>query len=271
MDEIKFVLSAIGLEASSMVAGIQPVRADTSAQSQTDCFESKALTGIHGKLRVAFPVLFRLVGSENFGLIVNRFCRIVRHDLDAAKHPVSHFCRYIERLGLVGCSAFLADITRLEMMIYRAEHDVASGSVTFSPPADLAQGPYLDHAVELAASTELFMSRTGSVTIWRHYSCQDITKKCRVTELDDAALVVRQPVGATVMPLEIPGCDVFIANLKRGHTIAEACEGALFIAPGFALTKALEFLAETLAICALRPGPSSLSAPSLARHRGRMS
>lgn len=220
-------------------------------------------------LETAFPALSKIIGSECLLLLVRGFLRAHPRHGSQSSHFGSSFPSYIDRLRLPRHAAYLGDVARLDLLVLQTE----STEIFPSVPLRLSECPsepqFLDHVVRIHPTAELFMSRSGAVSIWQHCLAQSSSTSYRASLRDDAALIIRIAKDVDVISLDLPGCDVFLALLMKGHTIREAADGAEFVDKDFDCRRAMDFLTSTGAIVSVEPGPSRCSPPKIAALRQR--
>lgn len=214
-------------------------------------------------LAMAFPALSKLLGSECLLLLVRGFLRV--HPRHGNRHGFgSAFPSYIDRLRLPRHAAYLGDVARLDLLVLQTE----SIETLTTNPLQISECPsepqFLDHVVRIHPTVELFMSRSGAVSIWQHCVSQSSLTAYRASLRDDAALLIRIAKEVDVISLDLPGCDVFLALLMKGHTIREAADGAAYVDKGFDCRRALEFLTAAGSIVSVEPGPSRCTPPKIA-------
>jgi hypothetical protein len=222
-------------------------------------------------LEMAFPALSKLLGPECLLLLVRGFFRVQpghgnRHVIGSA------FPSYIGGLRLPRYAAYLGDVARLDLLVLQT----MSTETGTTKPLRMSECPSepqsLDHVVWFHPTVELFMSCSGAVSIWQHCVSRSGLSAYRASLRDDAALLIRISKEVDVISLDLPGCDVFLALLMKGHTIREAADGAEFVDKDFDCRRAIEFLTSTGAIVSVEPGPSRCAPPKIAtlRHRARL-
>lgn len=220
-------------------------------------------------LEMAFPALSKIIGSECLLLLVRGFSRAHPRHGSRSSHFASAFPSYIDRLHLPRHAAYLGDVARLDLLVLRTE----SSEIRAPVPLQLSECPsepqFLDHVVRIHPTAELFMSRSGAVSIWQQCLAQSSSTSYRASSRDDAALIIRIAKEVDVISLDLPGCDVFLALLMKGHTIREAADGAEFVDKDFDRQRAIEFLTSTGALVSVEPGPSRCLPPKIAALRQR--
>ena len=209
-----------------------------------DVYRNNVAVSLTEALEAAFPVIAKLIGTENFKALAGVFLR---------QHPPSspllmfygeEMPGFLEGFAPLAHIGYLPDMARLELALRHSYHAadaaLADPSVLQTMPPDRLTAARL----VLAPAVRLIRSRWPVHTIWR-FNMEPGAPKPAMTAED---VLVSRPDMDPVQTLLPPGGGAFAAALADGSALGEALERAAAETPAFDLTAALGSLLAASAI-----------------------
>lgn len=205
-----------------------------AAGKRFDVYRNNVVVSLSNALSEAFPVIRKLLGDNNFGILARQFVR---------EHPPTSplialygaaLPDFLERFEPVRQLGYLPDVARLELALRRSYH--AADTTPIAPEALEALAPerLLASRLGLAPSVRLVGSGWPIVSIWR-FNMQDGPKPEMRPE---TALVTRPDFDPVVTDLP-PAGGAFVAALLDGASFEAAIDLATRLGPTFDLSPAL--------------------------------
>jgi hypothetical protein len=208
-----------------------------------DVYRNNVAASLIAAMRVAFPVISRLLGQRNMDGISGLFLRAHPPDTPLMMHYGGAFPAFLESLPQLSHLGYLGDVARLELALRRSYHaaDTAPADIARLPPQAL-----LNTALRLSPATLVVRSDWPLFDIWRA-TVQDDAPPPRPRAQD--VLITRSRFDPVPRPLPKGGAD-WIAALRAGHTMLAAQQDAAANTPEFDPGATLEMLLEGNAITA---------------------
>ncbi|MEM9012065.1 MAG: DNA-binding domain-containing protein [Pseudomonadota bacterium] len=209
-----------------------------AAGRRFDVYRNNVIVSLTEALEKAFPVLTKLVGTDNFKLLARTY---------VAAHPPSsplmmfygmEMPAFLETFEPARAIGYLPDIARLEIALRESYHAADALPVDPSSLEGLAPERLLTLRPNLAPSLRLVRSRWPIHAIWRFNKVAGAPKPTMAAE----DVLVLRPALDPEPQLLPPGGAAFIAALLRHATLAEAFQDAVAEAADFELTQTLTLL-----------------------------
>ncbi len=206
-----------------------------------DVYRNNVAVSLTEALETAFPVLRKLVGTENFKLLAASFLR---------QHPPSsplmmlygaEMPAFLSSFGPTSGTRYLPDVARLELAIRESYH---GEDTTPIDPADLQALPpdaLTAARIGLAPSMRLIRSDWPIFAIWR-FNMEEGAPKPEMAAED---VLIARPDLDPMPYLLPPGGGAFVAALQAGDTFGAAMDAATLDSEAFDLTQILTLLIET--------------------------
>lgn len=209
----------------------------SAASKRFDVYRNNVTVSLCDALAVAFPVLKKLLGDNNFGILAKTFVR---------QHPPSDpvialyghaMPTFLEGFEPVRSLPYLADIARLELAIRRSYHAADSAPADLNRLDGLAPDELMRVCLTLAPSAIVVRSAWPIHAIWRANTQPDAPK---VKMAAEDVLVVRPEFDPE--PHLLPaGGGAFVDTLSKG-SLGDAVEAAQIEVAEFDLTNTLGLL-----------------------------
>lgn len=176
-----------------------------------------------------FPVIRRLVGEDFFKALAAAFFAAHRPRARRVARYGDPFPQFLEKFPPVAHLPYLADVARLELLWLAAYH--SRDATPLSAGAAMARGGAAPENLRLLphASLQLFATRTGALSIWRHNKLER-TGPLSVSEPCEWALIARPDTEVRVIAVSKAVHDC-VAALAGGALLGEALETALAVEP----------------------------------------
>lgn len=219
------------------------------AARRFDVYRNNVTVALVDALRTAFPVLAKLLGSQNFDALALRFARAHPPDSPLMMHYGGAMPHFLEGFGPLAHIPYLPDVARLELALRRSYH--AADPPAFDPARLAAMPPeaLMGATLTLAAPVQCIPSRWPLVDIWR-YNTEEGAEKPRA--IAQAALVLRAEFDPSVHALS-PAQSAWINAVLEQKTLGIAQDIACAIAADFDLAGLLGLLLGHTAIADLKP------------------
>jgi hypothetical protein len=188
---------------------------------------------------VAFPLLRKLLGAQNFEKLAAAFVRKHPPQSPLMMHYGIAMPAFIEATEALAHLGYLPDCARLDLAMRRSYHaaDAAElDAVVFADPEALP-GLRLD----LAPATQILKSAWPLYDLWR-YNMEPDAPKPRAMAQD---VLITRPEFDPAPHLLPEGAADWLSLLAEWHTLAEATERVVTRSPSFDLTQALSLALET--------------------------
>ncbi|MEL7255395.1 MAG: DNA-binding domain-containing protein [Pseudomonadota bacterium] len=215
-----------------------------AAGRRFDVYRNNVIVSLIEALEVAFPVILRLVGAENFKILAGDFARAHPPSSPLMMFYGAEMPEFLAGYAPVAGIQYLPDVARLEIAIRESYH--AEDAVPVDPSALGALSPeaLMQARLTLVPSLRLVLSRWPIHAIWRFNRDPGAPKPQAGAE----DVVILRP-GFDPAPHLLPaGGGAFIAGLLRGDALGDALAQATAEVPGFDLTQTLTLLIGQAAI-----------------------
>lgn len=199
------------------------------ATKRFDVYRNNVIISLSEALEVAFPVVRKLLGGENFDRLASTFVRAHPPASPVLMLYGAALPGFLQDFAPLKQIGYLPDVARLEQAMREAYHaadatPVAAEEIGALPPEALTAA-----RIELAPPVRLVRSAWPIHAIWRFNMEGGAPKP--VMQAEDV-LVVR-PAFDPAPVLLGPGGAVFIEAMQAGETIGTAFERATEAAPDF--------------------------------------
>ena len=198
-------------------------------------------------LRTGFPVVTKLLGTENMKAIAALYLRA--HPprspvLNAYGTDLPEFLAGLPQLSHLG---YLPDIARLELALRASYHAADAPALDPSRLTDLSPQDLTEAALSFAPSLRLVRSRWPVHAIWLRNTQHDAPKP--VAEPQDV-LITRREFDPVPHLLPRGGAD-WIAAISKGQSLGDALDVAQTTAPDFDPASTLAILLRDNALTSL--------------------
>ncbi|SDI24913.1 DNA-binding domain-containing protein [Aliiruegeria lutimaris] len=220
------------------------------AGKRFDVYRNNVVVSLCNALAEAFPVIQKLLGAHNFGILAGHFVRQHPPSSPLIAHYGSALPGFLEGFAPVQNLGYLPDIARLELALRRAYH--AANSTPADATALQAMPPerLLVTRFTLAPSVQLVASDWPIAAIWR-FNAEDGPKP----EMRAETALLTRPEFDPVLTALTPAGGVFVEALRNGQSLGEALEAAAAIEPEFDLSPAFSALVSGGAITEISEDP----------------
>lgn len=207
-------------------------------------YRNNVTVALMDALRTAFPILVKLLGTENFDQLARLFARAHPPSSPLMMHYGSHMPTFLERFEPLAHIGYLADVARLECALRRSYH--AADPAPFDAARLGAVDPeaLMAATFEMAAPLELVASPWPLFDIWRYNSMDDAPKPRAIAQ---PVLITRAQFDPTPHSLD-QAQAAWLARILDGGTLGSAQDRATAIDPAFDLSPLLTLLLQHNAI-----------------------
>ncbi len=235
VDQTRFRQAILDPEASRPV-GLSDGKGQAAGR-RFDVYRNNVAVSLSEALEAAFPVIRKLVGSENFKILAGSFLRQHPPSSPLMMFYGSEMPGFLSRFGPTSATAYLPDVARLELAIRESYH--AEDSVPADPAAlqSLSPEDLMRTRLGLAPSLRLVRSDWPVHAIWT-FNTEPGAPKPRMAAED---VIVLRPDLDPIPHLLPTGGGAFIAALLSGSPLGPALE-AVSNADDFELTAVLTLL-----------------------------
>lgn len=209
-----------------------------NAGRRFDVYRNNVAVSLTEALETAFPIIARLLGSQNFRTLAAVYLR--RHPPGT---PLMMFYGkempdFLSSFEPTSSMGYLPDVARLELALRESYHAEDADPVDSARLQALAPDTLSGATFSLAPSLRLVRSRWPIHSIWR-FNTEDNAPKPSMAAED--VLVLRSEFDP--MPHLLPvGAGVFVSELLNCRSLQDAAEIATTHAPEFDLSAALSLL-----------------------------
>lgn len=199
------------------------------ATKRFDVYRNNVIISLTEALGVAFPVIAKLLGAENFDRLAGAFVRAHPPQSPVLMLYGAALPAYLENFAPLAHLGYLADVARLEQAIRESYHaadaePVPADDIAAMPPEALTAA-----RLGLAPSLRLIRSDWPIHAIWQFNMVEGAPKPAMQAE--DVAVL--RPTFDPSPVLLGPGAATFIAAAQGGATIGDAFAAATEAAPDF--------------------------------------
>lgn len=214
------------------------------AGSRFDVYRNNVAASLTEAMRVAFPVIARLLGRRNIDGISGLFLRAHPPGNPFLMHYGGAFPAFLQSLPQLAHLGYLGDVARLELALRRSYHAADAAPVDIAPLHLCAPETLLNTTLTLSPATLVIRSDWPLFDIWRANTDDDAPPpRPRAQDV----LITRRRFDPLPRPLPKGGAD-WIAALRAGHTMLAAQQSAAVETPGFDPGATLKMLLEGDAI-----------------------
>lgn len=204
-------------------------------------------------LEETFPVIRKLIGTENFRAVSGVFLRAHPPKSPVLSQYGADFPGFLNGFPPLSHLRYLADVARLELALIRAYHAADS---TPADPAILQSLPpeaLAETRFALAPALDILRAPWPIHAIWRFNTAPGAPKPSTGGE---DVLIIRPEFDPEPVRLA-PGAAEFITGLSEGASLGTAHDRASKANPDFDLTACLSMLLSSNAITEIHPGAPS--------------
>ncbi|NDR56365.1 HvfC/BufC N-terminal domain-containing protein [Aliiruegeria sabulilitoris] len=221
------------------------------AGKRFDVYRNNVVVSLSNALAEAFPVIRKLLGESNFGILAGHFVRQHPPSSPLIAHYGSALPDFLEGFAPVQNLGYLPDIARLELAMRRAYHAADSTPADSSVLPQMPPEQLLATRFTFAPSVQLLRSDWPIAAIWR-FNAEDGPKP----EMRAETALLTRPEFDPVLTTLTPAGGVFVEALCDGRNFGDALEAAAAIDPEFDLSPALSALVSGGAITDISEDPS---------------
>lgn len=193
---------------------------------------------------VAFPLLRKLLGAQNFDRLAAAFVREHPPQSPLMMHYGVAMPAFIEATAALAHLGYLPDCARLDLAMRRSYHAADAAGLDAAVFADPEALPGLH--LDLAPATKILKSAWPLYDLWRYNMVPDAPKPRAMAQ----DVLITRPEFDPAPHLLPAGAAEWLRLLAEGHTLAEATERVATLSPNFDLTQALSLALETQAFTA---------------------
>lgn len=189
------------------------------ALARFDVYRNNVVAGLIAALETAFPVIVKLLGTENFRHLGGIFVRARPPDSPLMMHYGAAMPDFLATFAPLRHLGYLPDVARLELARRRAYHAPDTAPIA---PADLqvlSPDRLMAARMTLAPALSVIRSDWPLAAIWRFNTEDDAAKPAMRPE--DVAIT--RPGFDPVVHLLPPGGAGFVEKLQEGGSFGDAC------------------------------------------------
>lgn len=216
------------------------------AGKRFDVYRNNVVVSLSNALGEAFPVIKKLLGENNFGILAGQFVRAFPPSSPLIAFYGEEMPGFLERFEPVQTLGYLPDIARLELALRQSYHAADSAPADAGLLQEMSPERLMAARFTLSPALRIVLSDWPIVAIWR-FNAENGPKPQMQAE---TALVTRPEFDPLVTDLT-PAGGAFVTALAAGETFGTALEQASAIDPEFDLTPALAALVSGGAITAI--------------------
>jgi hypothetical protein len=195
--------------------------------ARLDVYRNNLRVGFQNALRVAYPVMEKLVGREYFVQLAREYQDAhpsVSGDLHDAGAP---FAAYLAERFRGTEYAYFADVAALEWAIEDGRRAAAERALTGESLRGLQNDVAAIGALRWHAAARLVRCRICAVPIWRaHQTDEPDLARIRIT--DDATLALVRPTMTEVRLVDVPAEErALVEALAQGLSLSEAFDAVV--------------------------------------------
>lgn len=210
-------------------------------------YRNNVVVGLTQTLKVAYPVVHRIVGAEFFHAMARAYVVV-----EPPRSPMlfgygAGFPDFIGRFEPAAVLPYLPDIARLERAWTEAYHSAEATPIDPSAFSEIDPDLLPDISLVLHPSVRIVRSRFRALTIWRMNVDGGVPGQVDVAAGGEDALVLRPEAEVEVRSIPKGSLD-FIRALASRRSVLAAFEKALAADPCFELSANLTDLIQVGAV-----------------------
>ncbi|MFL4471961.1 putative DNA-binding domain-containing protein [Tateyamaria armeniaca] len=209
-----------------------------------DVYRNNVTVALIEALGTAFPVLHKLLGTQNFDHLARLFARAHPPETPLMMHYGAAMPAFLEGFAPLSHIAYLPDVARLELALRRSYHAADAPEFDAGRLGAVSPDALMASTLTLAPAVELIASRWPLVDIWRFNTIDDAPKPRASAQ---SALITRAAFDPEPHPLD-PAQTEWVARIMSGASLAAAQDAAGAIDAAFDLTPLLSLLIQNNAI-----------------------
>ncbi|MEM9210042.1 MAG: DNA-binding domain-containing protein [Pseudomonadota bacterium] len=219
----------------------------SAAQKRFDVYRNNVTVSLTDALETAFPVVAKLIGSENFRALAKVFLR---------QHPPSspllmfygkEMPVFLEGFKPLQKIPYLADVARLELALRHSYH--AAGADAFDPAVlqAMSEDALMSARITFAPHVQLIRSRYPVHGIWQ----MNMVDGAPQPQARGENVLVSRPALDPVMTVLRPGGGLLMDQLLRGEALGPALQIVSEKVEDFNLSETLIQLLQGAAIASI--------------------
>lgn len=205
------------------------------AGKRFDVYRNNVVVSLTNALAEAFPVIRKLLGENNFGILAGHFVRAHPPASPLIAYYGAELPDFLEEFEPVQSLGYLPDVARLELGLRASYH--AADSVAIEPAAlqEIPGEVLPDCKLALSPAVQLLRSRWPIGAIW-HFNMTEGAPQPQMAAED--VLITRPEFDPQIVILPAGGAE-FVAALSAGETFGTALDRAVAAADDFDLATTL--------------------------------
>jgi len=214
------------------------------ASRRFDVYRNNVIVALMEALRTAFPVLRKLLGTQNFDHLARLFARAHPPQTPLMMHYGAAMPAFLENFASLSHIAYLPDVARLELAMRQSYHAADTPALDPAELATVSPDILMASTLTLAAPVALIRSTWPIVDIWRFNTLKGAPEPRGIGQ---SALIMR--TGFDPEPHALDAAQTaWVTSIVAAKTLADAQGGACAIDPDFDLTPLLSLLIQHDAI-----------------------
>lgn len=220
------------------------------AGKRFNVYRNNVIVSLMDAMETAFPVIGRLIGSENFRNLSRIFVRAHPPTSPILMFYGDEFPAFLDRFEPLAHLPYLPDVARLELARRESYHAADSTAAPADALGALPPDQVMVARFDLSPALRIVASPHPIVGIW-HFNMTDGAPK--PVAQPETALVARPELDVTMRAID-PGTATFVQALAQGQTLGDAFEAATEHDDTFDLSAALGVLLELDLITNIKSG-----------------
>jgi len=224
--------------------------AGAPADTRYDVYRNNVTHSLIGALHSAFPLVVKILGTQNFDQIAPAFVRAHPPSSPLMMHYGADFPQFLAAQPALSKMGYLPDCARLDLALRRSYHAADSAPFDLAAFQQITPDAMMQAQLPPAPSTVLLRSDWPLYDIWRFNMQADAPKP----QMQAQDVLITRPDFDPAPHLLPPGGGAWFAALAGGATLDQAHDTALATHPDFDLGAALGLCFATGAFCAKNGG-----------------
>ncbi|MDF0600123.1 DNA-binding domain-containing protein [Psychromarinibacter sp. C21-152] len=221
-----------------------------AATKRFDVYRNNVAVSLTEALETAFPLLRKLVGSDNFRRLAGAYLRAHPPTSPLMMHYGQEMPQFLENFGPLRRLGYLPDVARLELALRGSYHAADATPLAPETLQDMPADRLMAARLRLAPAVRLVRSRWPIHGIWRFNMTDDAPKP----ESRGENVLITRPDFDPAPHLLPPGGGTFVAAVLQGESFGAAYEAAVAQVAEFDLPGLLSLLLGGGAIAGLDEG-----------------